>query len=135
MVSKLKRTGRLNGAGFYEYPIDEKKHLWEELKNYISVSNMPIMERDIIDRFYFSQALETIRCFEEGIICSYNDANTGSILGWGFPKNTGGILNFVNVYGIKKFMERSDKLAEQFGNRFNPPNLLKQMADSGENFK
>ena len=66
---------------------------------------------------------------------THNDANTGSILGWGFPKNTGGILNFVNVYGIKKFMERSDKLAEQFGNRFNPPNLLKQMAKSGENFK
>ena len=135
MVSKLKRTGRSNGAGFYEYPVNEKKYLWEELKKYFSLSNIPIIEIDIIDRFYFSQALETIRCFEEKIICSYEDANTGSILGWGFPKNTGGILSFVNEYGIKRFVERSNKLAEQFGNRFKAPKLLEQMAASGEKFK
>ena len=135
MVSKLKRTGRSNGAGFYEYPVNEKKYLWEELKNYFSISNIPILEIDIIDRFYFSQALETIRCFEEEIICSYEDANTGSILGWGFPKNTGGILSFVNEYGIKRFVERSNKLADQYGKRFKAPKLLKQMAASGEKFK
>ena len=135
MVSKLKRTGRSNGAGFYEYPVNEKKYLWEELKKYFSLSNIPIIEIDIIDRFYFSQALETIRCFEEEIICSFEDANTGSILGWGFPKNTGGILSFVNEYGIKRFVERSNKLAEQYGKRFKAPKLLKQMAASGEKFK
>ena len=135
MVSKLKRTGRSNGAGFYEYPVNEKKYLWEDLKNYFSISNIPIIEIDIIDRFYFSQALETIRCFEEKIICSYGDANTGSILGWGFPKNTGGILSFVNEYGIKRFVERSNKLEEQYGKRFKAPKLLKQMAASGEKFK
>ena len=135
MVSKLKRTGRSNGAGFYEYPANEKKYLWEDLKNYFSISNIPIIEIDIIDRFYFSQALETIRCFEEEIICSYEDANTGSILGWGFPKNTGGILSFVNEYGIKRFVERSNKLAEQYGKRFKAPKLLKKMAASGEKFK
>ena len=92
------------------------------------------MKRDIIDRFYFSQATETIRCFEEKIIGSFKDANAGSILGWGFPKKTGGILNFVNNYGIVKFMERADELAKHYGPRFKSPRLLKKMATNGEMF-
>ena len=134
MALELGRTGRSTGAGFYEYPKNEKKYLWEELKDHFPRSNSVIGEKDVIDRFYFSQALETIRCFEEGIIDSYNDANTGSILGWGFPNKTGGVLNFVNDYGILKFKERSDELADQYGNRFNSPKLLKEMADSGKSF-
>ena len=86
MVSKLKRTGRSNGAGFYEYPVNEKKYLWEELKNYFSISNIPILEIDIIDRFYFSQALETIRCFEEKIICSYRGCKYWKYFRLGFSK-------------------------------------------------
>jgi len=134
MVSKLERTGRSKMGGFYEYPKNEKKYLWPELTNYFPISNSKIMKRDIIDRFYFSQATETIRCFEEKIIASSKDANTGSILGWGFPKRTGGILNFVNNYGILKFMERSDQLAEHYGSRFKSPRLLKKMANTGEMF-
>lgn len=134
MVSKLERTGRSKMGGFYEYPKNEKKYLWPELTNYFPISNSKIMKRDIIDRFYFSQATETIRCFEEKIIASSKDANTGSILGWGFPKRTGGILNFVNNYGILKFMERSDQLAEHYGSRFKSPKLLKKMATTGEMF-
>jgi hypothetical protein len=44
-------------------------------------------------------------------------------------------LSFVNEYGIKRFVERSNKLADQYGKRFKAPKLLKQMAASGEKFK
>ena len=50
------------------------------------------------------QAIETIRCLEENIVKSIYEANIGSILGWGFPKKTGGILEFVNKYGLEKFL-------------------------------
>ncbi len=134
MVSKLKRTGRSSGSGFYEYPENKKKYLWPDLCDYFPLSVSNIQKKDAIDRFYFAQALETIRCFEEGIISSTADANTGSILGWGFPRETGGILNFVNDYGIAEFKKRADELEKNYGKRFKSPILLNKMAASGSIF-
>ncbi|MFL2982825.1 MAG: 3-hydroxyacyl-CoA dehydrogenase family protein [Candidatus Neomarinimicrobiota bacterium] len=134
MISKLNRTGRSGGKGFYEYPNNEGKHLWKGLSNHFPLSNSTIKEVDIIDRFYFSQALETIRCLEEKIVESFDDANTGSILGWGFPKKTGGILSFVNNYGILAFKNRSEYLKNNYGNRFKPPRLLVKMAKTSKSF-
>ena len=34
MVEKLKRTGKAEGAGFYEYPDNGKKYLWPKLREY-----------------------------------------------------------------------------------------------------
>ena len=38
----------------------------------------------MIDRMLFAQVIETIRCYEEGVLNSIADANIGSIFGWGF---------------------------------------------------
>ncbi len=38
----------------------------------------------MIDRFLFVQALDTVRCLEEGVLESVVDANVGSIFGIGF---------------------------------------------------
>tara|TARA_B100000131_G_C18125055_1_gene614382 strand:- start:3822 stop:5024 length:1203 start_codon:yes stop_codon:yes gene_type:complete len=130
MINKLGREGRKNGAGFYEYPINGKKYLWPGLKNYFPRSKSNFLKKDIKDRLYFSQAIETLKCFEEGIIQSYEDANKGSLLGWGFPSKTGGIINFIKSYGMNNFMEQSNKLAKKYGNRFNCPSIIKSMADS-----
>ena len=127
MISKLKRTGRSSGAGFYEYPTNSKKYLWPKLSEYFPISDSKFQETDLIDRFYFSQSLETIRCFEEGIISSSSDANTGSLLGWGFPAKTGGVLNFVNNYGLPEFKKRAKELEQLFGERFRTPRLLEKM--------
>ena len=134
MISKLKRTGRSSGSGFYEYPKNNKKYLWPKLSEYFPVSGSKFQEDDLIDRFYFSQCLETIRCFEEGIISSSSDANTGSLLGWGFPSKTGGILNFVNNYGLPEFEKRANELEQLFGKRFRTPRLLEKMIVSKTTF-
>jgi hypothetical protein len=45
-----------------------------------------ISEQDMIDRFLFVQALDTLRCYEEGVLESVIDANVGSIFGIGFAR-------------------------------------------------
>ena len=90
---------------------------------------------EIIDRFYFSQVIESIRCYEENVITSVNDANVGSILGWGFPSEKGGTLQFVNDYGLINFKNRSHELADKYGDRFNPPKILENMIEKSETFK
>ena len=46
----------------------------------------------------FVEALETAKCFEEGVIESAAAANIGSIMGIGFPPNTGGAAQFMTGY-------------------------------------
>ena len=134
MVSNLNREGRSGNSGFYDYPKNEKKHIWGNLENYFPVSTNEIPEIDIIDRLLFTQIIEAISCYEKNIITSIQDANIGSILGLGFPSDSGGILQFVNNYGVQKFRDRSLHLAEQYGKRFTPPILLNEMARTKKDF-
>ena len=134
MVSNLNREGRSGNGGFYEYPKNEKKHIWRNLENHFPVSTTEIPENDIIDRLLFTQIIEAISCYEKNIITSIQDANIGSILGLGFPSDSGGILQFVNNYGVQKFRNRSLQLADQYGKRFTPPKLLNEMARTKKDF-
>ena len=134
MTEDAKRLGRANGGGFYEYPDNGRKYLWPELKTYFPLSKNPLSQEEIIDRLRFIQAVETIRCYEEGVLNSVAEANIGSIFGWGFAPFKGGTLQFVNDYGIKQFIERTKELAEKYGDRFLPPQLLLDMEVKGETF-
>ena len=51
-----------------------------------------------MERMLVIEAVETARCFEEGVISSTAEANIGSIFGIGFPANTGGAAQYVNGY-------------------------------------
>ena len=135
MMKKVNRTGRSGNGGFYEYPKKGKKFLWPDLKNCFPLSEKQLPVEEIIDRFYFSQVIESIRCYEENVITSVKDANVGSILGWGFPSEKGGTLQFVNDYGLINFKNRSYELAGKYGDRFNPPEILEKMIEKSETFR
>ncbi len=52
----------------------------------------------------------------------------------GAPAWTGAWLQFVNTYGVDKFVARATELAALYGDRFNPPKLLLDKAANGELF-
>jgi 3-hydroxyacyl-CoA dehydrogenase/enoyl-CoA hydratase/3-hydroxybutyryl-CoA epimerase len=104
--------------------------LWDGLSRWTKAND--ISEQDMIDRFLFVQALDTLRCYEEGVLESVIDANVGSIFGIGFAPWTGGAIQFLNQNGIEKSLQRSEELAAKYGERFNPPQLLKDKAQKKE---
>ena len=122
MIHNFNRKGKALGAGFYEYPKDAKKHLWEGLSYW--QKEVEISEQEMIDRFLFIQALETLRCLEEGVLTSTIDGNIGSIFGIGFPAWTGGALQFLNQYGLSKALTRANVLKSKYGVRFKAPQIL-----------
>lgn len=127
------RLGKAHGAGFYDYPADGKKLLWPGLRD-LFPPNGQLPQAEMIERLLIVQALETVRCLEEGVLRSAADANIGSIFGWGFAPFKGGTLQFINDYGLPAFVARSRELAAKYGDRFAPPPLLMEMADRGEQF-
>ena len=122
------RPSRLSGAGFYEYTDGKRTNLWPGLRDtFKSGSSTPPLQ-DMIDRMLFAEALETQKCFDEGVITTTADANIGSIMGIGFPPWTGGAAQYITGYpgGKAAFVARAKELAARYGERFNPPaSLLK----------
>ena len=129
----INRAGKAAGAGFYEYPQGGTKYLWPELTSMFP-QNTPLSQTEMVDRLLIVQALDTVRCLEEGVLRSVADANIGSIFGWGFSPFNGGTLQYINGMGLKKFIEKAKALEAKHGDRFSIPNLLQQKADKGELF-
>ncbi|MZD04346.1 3-hydroxyacyl-CoA dehydrogenase [Streptomyces sp. SID5785] len=137
MVDEFGRTGRSGGAGFYAYGEDGKRAgLWPGLREHFTKPGSEIPFRDMQERMLFSEALDTVKLIEEGVLTSVADANIGSIFGIGFPGWTGGVLQYINGYegGLPGFVARSRELAERYGDRFLPPALLVEKAEKGETF-
>ncbi|APC15138.1 3-hydroxyacyl-CoA dehydrogenase [Pseudomonas frederiksbergensis] len=134
LLNEYKRPGKAAGGGFYEYPAGGQKQLWPGLKARFEKADGQISPQDVRDRLLFVQAIETVRCVEEGVLQSTADANIGSIFGIGFAAWTGGALQFINQYGVKDFVARAQYLAEQYGERFTPPALLLEKAAKGALF-
>jgi 3-hydroxyacyl-CoA dehydrogenase / enoyl-CoA hydratase / 3-hydroxybutyryl-CoA epimerase len=135
------RSGRLKGAGFFDYDEDGNRgDLWKGLADKFPSKSEPADIEDLKDRYLFIEALETAKCFEEGVIESSAAANIGSIMGIGFPALTGGAAQFMHGYegkagnGLSGFVARSRELAEKYGERFTPTAKLVEMAENGESF-
>ncbi len=135
MVLTLKRPGKKAGAGFYDYPVGAEKHLWAGLATEFPVAKVQLSQQEMIDRMMFAQANEAAKCFEENVVMTVADANIGSIFGWGFAPHQGGALQFINAYGIAKFVTRSAVLAAKYGARFAPAAVLNKMATEGKHFE
>ena len=137
MVDQHGRKGKAAGAGFYEYPENGKKYLWPELeKQYVDQDKARNADLTLLkERLLFIQAIETVRCLEENVLMEVRDANIGSIFGIGFAAWSGGALQYINQYGLKAFTERADELAKDFGERYEPPKLLRGKAQKNEAFE
>ena len=68
-------------------------------------------------------------CWDHGVVVVKE-----IFFGWGFPSFKGGTLQFANDYGLINFRNRSQELADKYGERFSPPKLLNQMSEKGETF-
>ncbi|WP_151770489.1 3-hydroxyacyl-CoA dehydrogenase NAD-binding domain-containing protein [Streptomyces abyssomicinicus] len=140
MVDEFGRTGRSGGAGFYDYVDGRRAGLWPGLREHFTKPGHRIPFEDMQERMLFSEALDTVKLIEEGVLTSVADANIGSIMGIGFPAWTGGVLQYVNGYqgaagtGLPGFVARARELAEKYGDRFQPPALLVEKAEKGEIF-
>jgi 3-hydroxyacyl-CoA dehydrogenase / enoyl-CoA hydratase / 3-hydroxybutyryl-CoA epimerase len=137
MVAKLERFGRKNKKGFYDYKDDGTKALWPGLSDLVKATILeadPALVAELKNRLLYRQALETARCFEEGVLTDPRDADIGSILGWGFAPYTGGTISFIDGIGVAKFVAEAERLAKKYGPRFKPNKLLKEMAKNGETF-
>ena len=134
MVGDYGRGGRYHGGGFYEYGADGSKEVWSGLAELYGATASPLSDADAKDRLLFRQVIEALKCLETGVLRTVADGNIGSIMGIGAPAWTGGLLQFVNTYGLQNFIERCASLSAAYGERFQAPAIVAEKLVKGETF-
>jgi 3-hydroxyacyl-CoA dehydrogenase/enoyl-CoA hydratase/3-hydroxybutyryl-CoA epimerase len=127
MAHGFRRMGREAGAGFYDYEDDGAVSLWSGLKAFERRA-AKVPPEDIRDRLLFIQALEALRCREEGVVASLVDGDA-LLSAYGFPAATGGASGFINRLGTAAFVQRAQELARHYGERFLPTPVLADLAN------
>ena len=134
-MMELGRHGRKNAKGFYAYPDDgTPKHLWPELSAHFPVAATQPTPAEVKERLLYRQLVETARCFAEGVLETPEDGDLGAIFGWGFAPFTGGPFSAMDTAGLTNVVQTLDRLAQAHGERFAPPQMLRDMAAKGESF-
>jgi 3-hydroxyacyl-CoA dehydrogenase len=125
------RGGRRRGGGFYDWPDGEPRSLWPGL----AVLFLPAVgqfDADAISlRLLAAEACEALRCLEEGVIDTADDADVASILGLGFPRALGGVLRWAEDVELTAFVAFCQQLACAYGERFAPTPWLIGLAAFG----
>jgi 3-hydroxyacyl-CoA dehydrogenase/enoyl-CoA hydratase/3-hydroxybutyryl-CoA epimerase len=133
-VEDLDRRGKRFGKGFYEYPEGGRKYLWPGLAEVYPLAETQPAPEEVRKRLLYVQALDTVRCLDEGVVTEPADADIGAILGWGFPAWTGGPLSLIETVGLESFIADCDRMAGEYGARFTVPESLRAKAKAGEGF-
>ncbi|MEL6300840.1 MAG: 3-hydroxyacyl-CoA dehydrogenase NAD-binding domain-containing protein [Pseudomonadota bacterium] len=133
-VEELDRRGKRFGKGFYDYPENGKKHLWPGLAEVYPLADPQPSPDEVRKRLLYVQALDTVRCLDEGVLTHPADGDIGSILGWGFPPYTGGTLSLIETVGLQTFVDECDRMAAAYGERFAVPDSLREQAKAGRGF-
>lgn len=129
---RLGRGGRRQGGGFYDFPPEGGKRLWSGLAEiFAPAREQPPLEA-VQQRLRCAEVMEALRCLEEGVLASADDADTGSLLGLGFPAATGGVLRWAEEQGLSCFAEACSALAQVHGPRFEPSAWLRDLAGRGQ---
>jgi 3-hydroxyacyl-CoA dehydrogenase/enoyl-CoA hydratase/3-hydroxybutyryl-CoA epimerase/enoyl-CoA isomerase len=76
---------------------------------------------------------ESVRCLEDRIVDTAMEVDLGLIYGLGFPPFRGGALKYADAIGLREVCERA-AAHDRLGKLYEPPALLREMADSGKRF-
>ncbi len=130
------RLGKKSGAGFYNYDKGSRgtdDPAFAEILSKCRKEQRDIDKTEIQDRLFLPMLVEASRVLMEEIVRTPADADMGLIMGIGFPPWRGGLLRWADSLGWDKVLEKLAKY-EHLGLRFQPTELMKQLAGEGKGF-
>ncbi len=141
------RYGRKSKKGFYSYDNDGKKGDVDPgvYSLFLKPGHIPVVQSiassspdvpsrpempavQIQQRTVLAMLNEAARCLSEGIIRSARDGDVGAVFGIGFPPFRGGPFRYMDSLGVNIVVQRLEDLNARFPGRFEPAEILLEMA-------
>lgn len=129
--------GKKNNKGFYKYDKKGKRQGINSdaeniLKKYITPGAKKPTSEEAALRCGTRFALEAAWCMNDEVIRNPVDGDIGAVFGVGFPPFLGGPFRWMDSIGIQNFVDRLDSYKEQFGDQWEAPPILRDMAAEGK---
>jgi len=129
------RTGRKGGKGFYRYDASGKKgKVDESVYDLIGGDRREIPDDEIVERCVLAMVNEAALCLQERILRSARDGDVGAVFGIGFPPFRGGPFRYIDSVGADAIVKRLEELNARFDRRFEPAEMLVEMARARKTF-
>jgi 3-hydroxyacyl-CoA dehydrogenase len=141
---ELGRYGQKTGAGWYRYetgdrtphPDPEVARLIRETAAAMGVAQRSFTDAEILHRLLFASVNEACRILEEGKAYRASDIDVMWLHGFGFPRYRGGLMYWADQIGGPRVVH--DQVVAwhgQYGDRWTPARLLRELAASGTSFR
>ena len=132
---KAGRFGRKSGRGFYSYKGGKKRGVDESVYGLLGIHpNGGPRPAEIMQRLVLGIVNEAARALAESVVRSPRDGDIGAIFGFGFPPFRGGPLRYADDLSAERVVADLERLAERYGPRFAPSDVLQEQARRGTKF-
>jgi 3-hydroxyacyl-CoA dehydrogenase/enoyl-CoA hydratase/3-hydroxybutyryl-CoA epimerase len=131
--------GKKVGKGFYIHAAQnhvniEVNTILSKVRSAKNIHTIYIRDEEIIDRCILMMANEAAKCLEENVVKNASYLDMAMIMGCGFPPFRGGVLKYVDSYGIENAVKKLQELNKKHGKRFEVSKLLLDMAQKKQKF-
>src|SRR5215469_10512010 len=137
------RLGQKTNAGWYKYePGDRTPHPDPEVARIIKakaaelgVEQRDFTDEEILHRLLFASVNEACKILEEGKAYRASDIDVMWLNGFGFPRYRGGLFFWADGIGVREVYNQIAAWHQQYGDRWAPSRLLRDLAESGTPFR
>jgi 3-hydroxyacyl-CoA dehydrogenase/enoyl-CoA hydratase/3-hydroxybutyryl-CoA epimerase len=130
--------GKKSGRGFYVYG-GRSRHANDGIYALLGVqptdkAQARIPAILIAERCVLQMVNEAARCLESGVLRCPRDGDIGAVFGLGFPPFLGGPFRYADALGASSLVSRLEHFARIHGERYQPADILRGLAERGERF-
>jgi 3-hydroxyacyl-CoA dehydrogenase len=142
-IVELGRLGQKTGAGWFRYekgdrtphPDPEVHRIIKETAAEMGIAQREFSDEEILRRLLFASVNEACKILEEGKAYRASDIDVMWLNGFGFPRYRGGLMYWADGIGVKEVYRQIQQWHQQYGERWAPSALLRQLAESGTPFR
>jgi 3-hydroxyacyl-CoA dehydrogenase len=139
MVVEAGRLGQKTGAGWFRYekgdrtphPDPELARMIKEKTAELGIPQRSFTDEEILRRLLFASVNEACKILEEGKVYRASDIDVMWLGGFNFPRYRGGLMYWADTIGVAEVYRQIQAWHQQYGERWAPAPLLRQLAESG----
>jgi 3-hydroxyacyl-CoA dehydrogenase len=140
---EIGRHGQKTGTGWYRYekgdrtprPDPEVAAVIKEVATGLGIPQRTFTGEEILRRLLYSSVNEACKILEEGKAYRPSDVDVMWLHGFGFPRYRGGLFFWADTIGVREVYNQIAAWHQQYGDRWAPSRLLRDLAESGTPFR